>query len=77
MDLEITEQERASNLSCQIKQLLIGLQTQTKPQLVASITLIENGQDGQGGVTKEALAAALGKDADKILKKCKAINAAI
>ena len=74
MELEITEQERAANLSCQIKSLLMNLQQQIKPQLVTSITLMEQGQEG---LSKEALKSALGKDADKILKICKTLNDAL
>lgn len=72
--ITITEQERSSNVAFQIKQLLINLQTQVKPQLVNAITLMEHGVEG---VSKDSVNTALGDDSSTILEKVKTIANAI
>ena len=72
--ITITDQERSSNVAFQIKQLLINLQTQVKPQLINAITLMETGVEG---VSKEDVNSALGDNSSTILEKVKTIANAI
>lgn len=72
--ITISETEKATNISFQIKQLLIALQKQTKPQLANAIALMEQGAED---VSKEAINKAFGDSSKQVLEKIKAIVAVL
>ncbi len=71
MDIQVTEKERAQNLVFQVKQLILTMSQQFKPQVEQAITLISNPSEG---LSVDAIDEAMGTEKQKIYTKLMAIK---